>query len=186
MIDSLGNRISLDPQYQIYSLFSYFHSFCGSNVVIDASSKLRRIGDCVKLEMPKESPVNLGAIFLSTSKFVHGETTMEFTGLSAVDKNPCAVLRILDIGGGYKIMIKPMPCLRVKSVGTTRYSANLFVDLITGLIRRVEAMVTDVTKTTMCGIPVDVSTIISDIRINSISREDYESRVAVKEPAKVS
>jgi len=177
MKDNLGNGISLDPQYQIYSLFNYFHSFCGSNVVIDVAPKLKRIGDYTKLEMPKESPVNLGEIFLSTSRFIHGETTMKITGLSVVDCNPCAVLRVSDIGGGYKMMIRPMPFLRVKSIGATRYSGNLFVDLKTGWIRRSEVTVVDVTKTTMYGIPVDVSTMISDIQIKAISQEDYESRV---------
>ena len=108
---------------------------------------------------------------------------MEFRGLSAVDGNPCAVLRMQEIGGRFRMLIRPMPVLRVKTVGATRLSATLFLDLATGWIRRAEATVIDVTKTTMYGIPVETSTIISDVRIRALSRDAYEARILDKGPA---
>ena len=177
MKDNAGKAVPIDPQYQVYSAFTYFHSFCGSSVVVNEAHRLRKIGDRTSIDTPPESPVNLGSMFLPTSRFVHGKASMEFAALSVVDGNPCAVLRMQEIGGRFTMFIRPMPGLRVKSIGSTRVSATLFLDLKTGWIRHAEATVTDVTKTTMYGIPVELSTIISDIRICAYPQKDYQTRI---------
>lgn len=177
MKDSSGKEISIDPQYQVYSAFTYFHSFCGSNIVSNEASRLKKIGDRTTIEMPPSSPVNLGSMFLSNSKYDHGETIMEFSGLSAVDEKTCAVFRMWEIGGGYMMYIRPMPTLSVKTIGSTRIVATMFLDLETGWIRKAEATITDITKTTMYGIPVETSSIITDLQIQALSQDAFEKRI---------
>ena len=49
-----------------------------------------------------------------------------------------------------------MPVLRVKTKGGTYYRGDIYVDLDSLHVKRVQAMVMDITKTTMYGIPVQV------------------------------
>jgi hypothetical protein len=129
--------------------------------------RLTHAGDRVRIEMSKESPVNLGAMFLDGSVFIHGTCYIELLGLGLVDGAPCAILRIEETGGGYRMRIRPMPGMTVKSVGATRLTADVHINLETGWVERTDATVVDVTKTTLFGVPVDVSTMITDIRIRA-------------------
>ena len=76
--DSTGAKLSIEAQYQVYSVFSYFHSWC--NMISENYSKdLKKIGDSIiNDESSVESPINLGSTFLEGSKFMHGIETIEF------------------------------------------------------------------------------------------------------------
>ena len=122
-----------------------------------------------------ESPINLGSRFLEGSKFLHGIETLEFKGLSVVDGKTCAVLGFGERGGGYVMYLKPMPILKVKTVGGTSYSGDIYIDLESLWVKKITATVMDMTKTTMFGIPVERSIPITTLTIRSVGKEEFES-----------
>lgn len=172
--DSASKKVSIEAQYQIYSAFTYFHSYCnglGEGGVQD----LRKIGDkIVTDDSASESPINLGAAFLDGSIFKHGLSTLEFKGLSIVDGASCAVVSFDERGGGYLMLMKPMPLLRVKTVGGTYYGGDLYIDLASLWVRKATVTVTDITRTTMYGIPVDISVLVTTLTIRSVSKDEFD------------
>lgn len=175
LIDSRGQKLSIEAQYQVYSAFIYFHSYC-SQLAEQSAQTLKKIGDqSVKDLTGLESPINLGAIFLKGSKFFHGIETLEFKGLSVIDDKTCAIIGFSESGGGYVMYIRPMPILKVKTVGGTRYSGDIYIDLESLWVKKVNATVIDMTKTTMYGIPVEISIPITTLTIRSVDQKEYES-----------
>jgi len=176
LTDSTGTKLSIEAQYQVYSAFIYFHSYCIKLAEEESAQSLKKIGDNVVNDLTAlESPVNLGSTFLEGSKFLHGIETLEFKGLSVVDGKTCAILGFDEKGGGYVMYIKPMPILKVKTVGGTRVSGDIYIDLESLWVKKVIATVMDMTKTTMFGIPVEISIPITTLTIRSVNKEEFES-----------
>lgn len=109
MTDDTGETLSFEAQYQVYSAFIYFHSWC--NMLAEQGAQgLKKIGDkMVNDQSTLEHPINLGSKFLEGFKFIHGIETMEFKGLGIVDGVSCAILSADERGGGYVMHMKPMP-----------------------------------------------------------------------------
>jgi len=133
------------------------------------SNDLKKVGDKVVNDLSTvESPVNLGKIFSKGSKFIHGIETIQFKGIGIVDNTMCAIISSNEREGGFNMKMKPMPVLRVKTKGGTYFGGDIYIDLDSLHIKRVQAMVMDITKTTMYGIPVQVAVPVTTITIKSI------------------
>jgi hypothetical protein len=171
--DSAGKKLSIEAQYQVYSAFSYFHSWC--NMIAEKYTKdLKKIGDSIKNDQSSvESPINLGSIFLDGSKFMHGLETIDFKGFCVVDDVICAIICYDERGGGFKMHMKPMPLLRIKTTSGTRYSGDIFIDLDSLHVKKVDASVTDISKTTMYGIPVDISVLVTTLNIKNVTKNVF-------------
>jgi len=174
LVDSTGAKASIEAQYQVYSAFSYFHTWC--NMIPEVYAKdLKKIGDMLINDLSEvESPVNLGSKFLSGSKFMHGIETIEFRGLSIIDDTICAIVGLDERGGGYIMNMKPMPVLKVKTVGGTRYLGDIYIELDSLQVKKVNATVIDITKTTMYGMPVDITVPVTTITIKSVSKNVFD------------
>jgi hypothetical protein len=46
--DSNGRTIPINPRYQVYNSFTYFHSLCGSHIGRDEADRLTHAGDRVR------------------------------------------------------------------------------------------------------------------------------------------
>ena len=173
LTDSAGAKLSIEAQYQVYSAFSYFHSWC--NMIAENYSKdLKKIGDSiVNDESAVESPINLGSIFLDGSKFMHGIETIEFKGFCIVDDAMCAIVGYDERGGGFKMHMKPMPLLKIKTTSGTRYMGDIYIDLDSLHVKKVNATVTDISKTTMYGMPVDITVLVTTLSIKSIPKNVF-------------
>lgn len=171
--DSADKKLGIEAQYQVYSAFTYFHSWC--NMIAEKyTNDLKRIGDSVvNDESAVESPVNLGSIFLDGSKFKHGIETLGFKGLGIVDDSTCAIIGYDERGGGFKMNIRPMPILKVKTTSSTRYLGDLYIDLDSLHVKKVDATIIDITKTTMYGMPVDITVPVTTLTINSVSKNVF-------------
>jgi hypothetical protein len=174
MTDDTGATLSIEAQYQVYSAFIYFHSWC--NMLAEQGARgLKKIGDViVNDESSLEHPINLGSKFLEGSKFIHGIETLAFKGLSVVDGASCAILSADERGGGYVMHMKPMPVLQVKTVGATRFSGDIYIDLTSLWVKKVTASVTDITQTTMFGIPVDTTVPVTTLTIKSVMKDELD------------
>lgn len=173
LLDEAGRPVPLDPAYQVYSAFTYFHSFCGPHFASGEGAALKMVGDAVAVDLPEESPIHLGRVFLPASRFLHGDARLEWLGIGSVGGSACAVLRYSETGGRYLMRIRPLPLMRVKSVGATRLAAILHVDRGTGWTARSEASVVDIARTTMYGLAVDASTLITDVIIESVDEDRF-------------
>jgi len=173
LTDSAGAKLSIEAQYQVYSAFSYFHSWC--NMIAENYSKdLKKIGDSIINDESKvESPINLGSIFLTGSKFMHGIETIGFKGFSIVDDVLCAIVGYDERGGGFKMHMKPMPLLKIKTTSGTRYMGDIYIDLESLHIKKVNATVMDISKTTMYGMPVDITVLVTTLSIKSIPKNVF-------------
>ena len=171
--DSTGAKLSIEAQYQVYSAFSYFHSWC--NMIAENYTKdLKKIGDSIKNDVSAvESPINLGSTFLDGSKFMHGIETIGFKGFSIVNDALCAIVGYDERGGGFKMNMKPMPLLRIKTASGTRYSGDIYIDLESLHVKKVNATITDISKTTMYGIPVDISVLVTTLSIKSVPKDVF-------------
>jgi len=171
MTDDKGDTLSIEDQYQVYSSFIYFHSWC--NMLAEQCTQgLMKIGDKVVNDLSNlEHPINLGSKFLEGSKFIHGVETLEFKGLGIVNGISCAIFGVDERGGGYVMHMKPMPVLQVKTVGATRFSGDIYLDMDSLWVKKVIASVTDITQTTMFGIPVDTTVPITSLIIESVIKE---------------
>jgi len=174
MVDSENSKLSIEAQYQVYSLFTYFHSLCNMTPEVYAKD-LKKIGNqLINDYSSTESPINLGSTFLEGSKFIHGTETIEFKGLSLVNDSVCAIVGLDEKGGGYIMHMKPMPLLRIKTVAGTRFWGDIYIDLDEMHVKKVNATVIDISKTSMYGMPVDITIPITTIKINSVSKEEFD------------
>ena len=173
LTDSTGAKLSIEAQYQVYSAFSYFHSWC--NMIAENYSKdLKKIGDSIINDQSKvESPINLGSIFLDSSKFMHGIETIEFKGFCIVDDAMCAIVGYDERGGGFKMHMKPMPLLKIKTASGTRYMGDIYIDLDSLHVKKVNATVLDISKTTMYRMPVDITVLVTTLNIKSVPKNVF-------------
>ena len=85
----------------------------------------------------------------------------------------CAMVGYDERGGGFKMHMKPMPLLRIKTSSGTRYSGDIYIDLESLHVKKVNASVTDISKTTMYGIPVDISVLVTTLSIKSVPKNIF-------------
>lgn len=56
-------------------------------------------------------------------------------------------------------------------MGETRYSGEIYIDLESHTVQKVNATIIDMTKTTMYGIPVEIAIPITTLTIKSVNQE---------------
>ena len=97
-----------------------------------------------------------------------------FKGLGVIDGKKCAIIGFNERGGGYVMYIRPMPILKVKTKGGTRYSGEIYIDLESLWVKKVNATIIDMTKTTMYGIPVEIAIPITTLKIESVDQKVFQ------------
>ena len=126
----------------LYNTFIDFHGFCnafaerieGGNGIQD----LRTIGDkIIHSASYTEPPVNLGSNVAEGSTFKNGEVTLEFKGISLVDSRRCGVVAFDSGESSFKMIMKPMPEVEIRTVGSSHYKGDLFIDLESYWVRKV-------------------------------------------------
>lgn len=178
LADSNGAKLPIELPYQIYSTFTYFHTCCNMVVEPDQFDKyvgdFKRIGDKNESELSSsELPISLGSVILDGSKYKTGLTELEFKGLSNVDNKSCAIVGYQEIRGSWVTYIQAMPLMKVKTVGGTQIRADIYIDLASLWVQKATYIVTDITKTTLFGIPVDISTIVTTHTIHAVPKTEF-------------
>jgi hypothetical protein len=101
----------------------------------------------VRVEAFSEPPVNLGAGIKEGSVFRNGEVTLELKGLSLVD-GAASVILGYDSGESTLRMIMPLVANKdMETVGGSEYKGDIYVDLVSRLVRKVtmdECVVTEI------------------------------------------
>jgi hypothetical protein len=152
--DANGNAIPQVNAYHVYNAFIDFHSFCNVFAERTASGKgiqdLRKIGQKIVHESAfSEPPVDVGGNVAKGSFFKNGEITLEFEGLGLVDNAPCAIVTVDSGQSSFKMIMNPGTNMEERSVGSSHYKGDIYIDLATKWVRKVTFDELVVTESTM-------------------------------------
>jgi hypothetical protein len=177
-----ANGTVLPPQlsYVIYNNFIDFHGMCdvmaAPQGTMGGIEDLKEIGDhIIHAAANTDPPVNLGDQIAEGSFFHNGEVTLEFKGISAVDGAPCGLVNYDSGESSFKMIIKPMTNMQVDAVGSSHYWGDIYLDLETKWVRRLDLHEMVVAKTTMAGQELEQSTIDRATRVRLVTAEEFEA-----------
>ena len=179
LVDANGRAIPPDKKYHVYNAFIDFHSFCnifaerieGGKGIQDLKSIGQKI---VHAAAFSEGPVNLGSAVAKGSTFKNGEVTLEFKGLSRVAGATCAIVSFDSGESSFKMTVKPMPDMEVRTVGSSHYKGDIYIDLATNWAKKVTMDEFVVVEATLPMAPYKVNTVGErDILIRNVSAEEF-------------
>jgi hypothetical protein len=84
-------------------------------------------------------PVDLGSNVAEGSYYKNGEVTLEFKGIGVVNGAACALLGVDSGRGSFAMALRPAPNVEIKTTGGSRYKADIYVNLATHWVSRVDA-----------------------------------------------
>jgi len=181
LVDAGGKAIPPDKTYHVYNAFIDFHSFCifaerieGGRGVQDLKSIGQKI---VHAAAFSEGPVNLGSSVSEGSTFKNGEVTLELKGLSRVAGATCAMVGFDSGESSFKMTVKPMPDMEVRTVGSSHYKGDIYIDLSTNWVKKLTMDELVVAEATLPMPPNKVNIVGErDIIIRNVSAEEFARR----------
>jgi len=177
--DSNGNALPPEMAYMIYNMFIDFHAFCNDFAQRTASGKgiqdLKRIGQkIVHAAAFSEPSTELSDNIEEGSKFVNGEVTLEFKGLSVVEGVPCALVGFDSGDSSFVMLVKPTPDLEVKTVGASHYWGDLYIELESRWVRKVTMGELVVCKVNMGGHKSVNSVVERSTTIRAVEKSKFQ------------
>lgn len=182
LVDASGKALPPDKGYHVYNAFIDFHAFCdvfaerveGGNGIQD----LKNIGQTIVHSAANtEAPVNLGSSISEGSTFKNGRVTMELKGLSSVEGAACAMVGFDSGESSYKMIVKPMPNMEVRTVGSSHYKGDIYIDLLTNWARKVTMYELVVSETTLPMPPGKINSVIErDIVVRNVGAAEFARR----------
>lgn len=182
LVDANGNAIPQDKAYHVYNAFIDFHAFCdifadrmeGGRGIQD----LKSIGQKIVHEAAfSEAPVNLGSNVAEGSTFKNGEVTLELKGLSRVAGATCALVGYDSGESSFQMKLEPMPNMEVKTVGSSHYKGDIYIDLATNWVRKATMDEVVVAETTLPMPPNKINSVIErDILIRNVTTDEFEGK----------
>jgi hypothetical protein len=139
---SEGKALPPDKAYFVYNTFIDFHGFCNAFAERTNEGKgiqdLKKIGDkIVHAASFTEPPVNLGSNVAEGSTFKNGEVTLKFKGISLVNDILCCIVAFDSGESSFTMIMKPMPEMEIKTVGSSHYKGDLFIDMESNWVQKV-------------------------------------------------
>ena len=178
LVDSNGDALPLDRAYHVYNAFIDFHAFCDvfAQPVPDGKGiqDLKAVGErVVHAAAFSEAPTDLGSAFAEGSSFTNGEITLEFKGLSTVNGRTCALIAYDSGESSFRMIMKPMPEMEVRTVGSSHYWGDIYKDLSTKWVQRVSMTEVVVSETTLPMPPNKMNSVVErHIVILNVSGEE--------------
>ncbi len=182
LVDAGGQALPPDKSYHVYNAFIDFHGFCNIFAERTESGKgvqdLKSIGQkIVHASAFSEAPVNLGSSIPEGSTFKNGEVTLELKGLSQVAGAACAMVGFDSGQSSFKMTVKPMPDMEVRTVGSSHYRGDIYIDLSTNWVKKATMDELVVAESTLPMPPGKVNTVIErNIVIRNVSAEEFARR----------
>jgi len=179
LVDTFGNAIPQDKSYHVYNAFIDFHAFCdvfaerieGGKGIQDLKSIGQKI---VHAAANTEAPVNVGSNVSEGSTFNNGQVTMELKGISRVAGAACAIVGYDSGESSFKMIVKPMPNMEIRTVGSSHYKGDIYIDLSTNWARKVTMYELVVSETTLPMPPGKINSVIErDIVVRNIGAREF-------------
>ncbi|HUU20740.1 MAG TPA: SNF2-related protein [Sedimentisphaerales bacterium] len=124
-----------------------------------------------------EAPVNLGSNVAEGSTFKNGEITLELKGLSRVAGAACAMVNFDSGECSFKMTVKPMPDMEVRTVGSSHYKGDIYIDLLTNWVKKVTMDELVVAETTLPMPQGKANAVIErNTVIRNVSAEEFARR----------
>jgi len=182
LVDASGKALPIDKAYHVYNAFIDFHAFC--NVFAEPTTagngiqNLKKIGQkIVHAAAFSEPPVNLGNNIAAGSSFKNGEITLEFKGVSVVNGRPCALLEYDSGESSFKMLMKPMPDMEVRTTGSSHYFGDIYKDLATQWVQKVTMTELVVSETILPMPPNKINSVIErNIMIRNVSESEFVAK----------
>jgi len=177
LLDNNSNVIPTDKRYHIYNTFVDFHSFCDIFAEPTGEGKgmqdLHKIGQKIVHDAAfSRPPTNLGKNVAPGSFFQNGEITLELKGVSVVNNKPCALIGVDSGENSFKMILSPMPKLKVISVGGSHYWGEIYKDLVSNWVQKVAFHEIVVTETRMDLPPNKINSVVErHVIILNVNRE---------------
>lgn len=177
LTDHTGEKLPFDVGYQVYSAFFYYHSYVE---YAEPTSKgkgvqdLERVGDKIVHDGSFAEKSLPGSLAKEGSIWKYGEITLEFKGLGVIDGQTCAILGFDSGVCTWSMPMNYMPVMNLKTIGVSDYHGDIYLDVNSRWVRKVEMVLSEITKTTMWGIPVDKSIPRTHLTIQAISKDEYQ------------
>ena len=139
---SEGKALPPDKAYFVYNTFIDFHGFCNAFAERTDEGKgiqdLKKIGDkIVHAASFSEPPVSLGSNVAEGSTFKNGEVTLKFKGISLVNDILCSIVAFDSGESSFTMIMQPMPEMEIKTVGSSHYKGDLFIDMESNWVQKV-------------------------------------------------
>jgi hypothetical protein len=153
LVDATGKAVPPANAYHVYNAFIDFHSF---TVFIEGTSTgggiqdLTRIGQRIVHAASGSTPaVNLGSNVAPGSYFKNGEVTLELKGAGLVQGRPCAIVGYDSGQSSFLMIMKPVPEVEVRTVGSSHYWGDIYKDLESHWVRKATLTEMVVSETTL-------------------------------------
>ena len=181
LVDANSKALPIDKTYHVYNAFIDFHAFC--NVFAEPTpagngiQNLKKIGQkIVHAAAFSEPPVNLGGNIAAGSSFKNGEITLELKGVSIVNGRSCALLEYDSGESSFKMVMKPMPDMEVRTIGSSHYFGDIFKDLATQWVQKVTMTELVVSETILPMPPNKINGVIErNIVIRNVREGEFEA-----------
>jgi hypothetical protein len=180
--DDKGNVLPPEGAYGMYNMFIDFHAFCNQfaekSMTGNGIQDLKRIGEKIIHESAFSEPtLEMSGNISEGSFFKNGEVTLEFKGLSIVDGVACAIVRFDSGDSSFKFLINPTPDMEIKTVGAAHYWGDLYIELESRWVRKVEMGEMTVSKVTM-GKQKDIKAVMERrTTISAMDKDEFESQL---------
>ena len=182
LVDASGKAIPPDKTYHVYNAFIDFHAFCNIFAErVDGGAgiqDLKSIGQkIVHAAAFTEAPVNLGSSVSEGSTFKNGEVTLELKGLSRVAGATCAMVGYDSGESSFQMKMEPMPNMEVRSIGSSHYKGDIYIDLATNWVKKATMDELVVAEVTLPMPPNKVNAVVErDILIRNVTAGEFARR----------
>jgi len=183
LVDAEGKALGPGKSYHVYNAFIDFHSFCDVFArPVPAGGKgiqdLKRIGDkIVHAAAFSEPPVGLGSDAANGSVFKNGKVTLELKGLSQVDGAACALVAYDSGESSFRMIARPTPETEIRSVGSSHYLGDLYIDLASRWVRKATMYELVVAESTLPTAPHKVNGVVErEIVIRDVTGRELTQR----------
>ncbi|MEN8192537.1 MAG: hypothetical protein ABFS12_06945 [Bacteroidota bacterium] len=185
LIDNSNNPFSPEKSYLIYNSFIDFHAFC--NIIAEEKSGLKGIQDIHKIgdkvihyASHSKPPVNLGSAIKEGSYFENGEITLELKGLSKVNEKETAIVHYDSGESSFKMIVEQMPNVIITSVGRSHYFGDIFIDLDTKWVQKIDIAEIVIAQSKLPFPPNEISAIAErHSQIINVSKVVYENKLGI-------
>ena len=69
-----------------------------------------------------------------------------------------------------------MPVMNLKTVGVSNYQADIYLDLESKWVRKLDMVLFEITTTTMWGIPVEKSIPVTKLTISALTKDEIDRK----------
>jgi hypothetical protein len=156
LLDQNGKELPAGNAYHVYNAFIDFHSFL---FLVERNPKgpgvqdLRELGQrIVRAAAGSAASTSLEGITGKGSNFKNGEISLELKGLGLVNDRACAIVGYDSGDSSFTMIMNPMPNLEVKTVGSSHYHGDIYLDLETNWVQRASLTEMVVSETTVPGL----------------------------------